>query len=240
MGYSIYKQLSEFYNDSKTKYQRYNSWKYCYSHFHNLRIRREYLTHFDYDLAALHLANYLSSWGMYRGSAFLLQNDYKVHTKTVKVILENDFLWKISWNKIKKDNTIEETVKKILIFVDLLKDVYSNNSRYSTGAIREIKKWDTLPTKILLGTVGCVPAYDENFKTGLGNKHIPMQLGKASLIQAIQFYRNNRESFERSYMKNYPPMKLLDMCFWMIGKKINDKKKNRRKENQLKLNKYYG
>lgn len=227
MGYSIYKQLSCFYNDSKIEYQRYNSWIHCYSHFQKLRKRRNNLTHYDYDLAALHLAYYLASWGMYRGSAFLLQNDYKVHIEPVKVILDNDFLWNINWKKIKKNNTIEEKVIKILDFVDELKELYKINSRYSTGKIREIKKWDTLPTKILLGTVGCVPAYDDNFKKGLGNKKITMQLGKTSLVKAIQFYRENRASFEKSYIKNYPPMKLLDMCFWMIGKKVNDKNKKK-------------
>ncbi len=46
------------------------------------------------DMLALHLGFYLASWGMYRGSSFLLQKDYKVHVPIVKIIInnENDFL----------------------------------------------------------------------------------------------------------------------------------------------------
>jgi len=45
----------------------------------------------DYDYLSLHHAFYLASWGMYRGSSFLLQKDYKVLTPIVEEILKRLF-----------------------------------------------------------------------------------------------------------------------------------------------------
>ena len=45
----------------------------------------------DYDYLSLQLAFYLASWGMYRGSSFLLQKDYKVHEAVVKELLDSKY-----------------------------------------------------------------------------------------------------------------------------------------------------
>lgn len=72
----IIKSSTEFYNDLKVDENgRYRSWEHCYSHFIKARGSQE----IDYDYLSLQLAFYLASWGMYRGSSFLLQKDYKVH-----------------------------------------------------------------------------------------------------------------------------------------------------------------
>ena len=36
------------------------------------------------DYLSLQLAFYLASWGMYRGSSFLIQKDYRVHIPVVR------------------------------------------------------------------------------------------------------------------------------------------------------------
>jgi len=41
----------------------------------------------DPDGSALQLAFYLASWGMYRGSAFLLQKDCRIHRLAVREVL---------------------------------------------------------------------------------------------------------------------------------------------------------
>ena len=58
----------------------YRSWEHCYSHFMRSRGQKNV----DYDYLSLQLSFYLASWGMYRGSSFLLQKDYKVHIPAVK------------------------------------------------------------------------------------------------------------------------------------------------------------
>ena len=60
------------------KNHRYLSWEHCYEAFGNPNNSIDYL--------ALHLAFYLASWGMYRGSTELLQKDYKIHIPVVEYI----------------------------------------------------------------------------------------------------------------------------------------------------------
>lgn len=80
----IIKSSIEFYNDLKVDENgRYRSWEHCYSNFIKARGSQE----IDYDYLSLQLAFYLASWGMYRGSSFLLQKDYKVHIPVVKELL---------------------------------------------------------------------------------------------------------------------------------------------------------
>lgn len=67
---------------------RYLSWEHCYKVFLENRDANDEqaINHL-----ALHLAFYLASWGMYRGSSFLLQKDYKVHIPVVKIIQQKNF-----------------------------------------------------------------------------------------------------------------------------------------------------
>ena len=81
----IIKLSTEFYNDLKTDENgRYRSWEHCYSHF----IKARGNPNADYDYLSLQLAFYLASWGMYRGSSFLLQKDYRIHIPVVKEMIK--------------------------------------------------------------------------------------------------------------------------------------------------------
>ena len=60
---------------------RYKSWEHCYNFFK--KISKKKLDEEELDLAQLHLAFYLASWGMYRGSSFILQKDYTIFKKIV-------------------------------------------------------------------------------------------------------------------------------------------------------------
>ena len=63
-----------FYDDAcATENGRSRSWEHCYRVFRDARTDPSP----DYDYLSLHLAFYLASWGMYRGSSFLLQKDYR-------------------------------------------------------------------------------------------------------------------------------------------------------------------
>ena len=134
----IIKSSTEFYNDLKVDENgRYRSWEHCYSHFIKARESKEV----DYDYLSLQLAFYLASWGMYRGSSFLLQKDYKVHIPVVK----------------------EQELKNQLSF--------------------------TLITKILMGTLGCVPAYDRYFIAGIKNQKVATgNYNIRSVMQLVHFY----------------------------------------------------
>lgn len=83
---------------------------------------------------------------------------------------------------------------------------------------------DTLITKILMGALGCVPAYDRYFIDGV--KVLKVTTGtysKESLLRLVDFYKENQDRFEEA-RKNfwigdlqYPQMKVLDMGFWQYG-----------------------
>ncbi len=74
------------------EHHRYRSWEHCYGYFQ--RTTPGGLAA-DRDQAALQLGFYLASWGMYRGSSFLLQHAYTVHRGVVDALAEKRFhdLW---------------------------------------------------------------------------------------------------------------------------------------------------
>lgn len=81
-----------FYTDTvRDTKGRYRSWEHCYKVFHDARMKRQRGESPDYDYLSLHLAFYLASWGMYRGSSFLLQQDYTVHEDAVVEILHEEY-----------------------------------------------------------------------------------------------------------------------------------------------------
>ena len=89
---------------------------------------------------------------------------------------------------------------------------------------------ETLITKILMGTLGCVPAYDIYFVTGIRSKKIASgTYNIKSILQLVDFYEKNIEQLD-SVQKNfnvadmlYPQMKILDMGFWQIGFDLDKK-----------------
>lgn len=84
----------KFYDDLKNGNNgRYLSWEYCYRNFHDARekCKKEKSPSDDIDYLCLQLAFYLASFGMYRGSSFLLQKDYKIHKDAVEEILKPEY-----------------------------------------------------------------------------------------------------------------------------------------------------
>ncbi len=82
----------------------------------------------------------------------------------------------------------------------------------------------TLITKILMGTLGCVPAYDRYFVDGIRSQQVTTgNYNMTSLLGLADFYENNRAKLEaarqhlKAYDLLYPQMKLLDVGFWLIG-----------------------
>ena len=67
---------------------RFLSFDHCYKHFQNLKQppKNEQL-----EISMLHLGFYLASWGMYRGSSFLLQKDYTIYAPIVSKVLDSKY-----------------------------------------------------------------------------------------------------------------------------------------------------
>jgi hypothetical protein len=83
---------------------------------------------------------------------------------------------------------------------------------------------DTLITKIMMGTFGCVPAYDRFFFDGTKKFGIATgTFNEKSITDISRFYIKNEDKLEEcrteisKYGIEYPQMKIVDMCFWQIG-----------------------
>lgn len=213
---------------STDEFHRYKSWDNCHQAFSVTR-QTEILT--------LELAFYLASWGMYRGSSGLLQKNHLIHKGTVDILFSKDSL------KLKCDQKNEinrKNAKEILDLKDKLADHYSKiYFSKGTDKPKPISPTDTLLSKILLGTLGCIPAYDRYFIDGL--KEIKMKhtiFNVASLNELFDFIDSNKTEIENAQKliltkthKHYPIMKILDMYFWQIGydKDLKEKKQKKGK-----------
>jgi len=186
----------------------------------------------DYDYLSLQLSFYLASWGMYRGSSFLLQKDYKVHIPAVKELLNEkyDNLAGIKCIDFRKESN-QELFKKICEF---LNEYYNKIREDVTG--KEFKNGisSTLITKILMGIFGCVPVYDRYFIAGIKKHKVAIgNFNINSIMQIIDFYEQNHEQLEdvRKSMKVgdmlYLQMKIIDMGFWQLGFEEDMKLKTR-------------
>ena len=81
-----------------------------------------------------------------------------------------------------------------------------------------------LITKILMGTLGCVPAYDRFFVDGIKKHKVTTQeYSLESVRKLAKFYEAHNDRLEeaRRGMRVgdliYPQMKLLDMGLWQVG-----------------------
>lgn len=188
---------------------RYLSWEYCHEAF---RLNRRPQIDATIDYLCLHLAWYLASWGMLRNS-FLMQKDYKIHADVVRLIYqpEWDDLWDLSPEKLSQ----EYYADRIMKLSESITEAY-----VASGAGIPT---DTLLTKILLGTVGCVPAYDRYFKKALADTGAAPQVFSAKSIRTLgNLYLDHEDEFEKLRKHcgsriEYPAAKILDMCFFEYG-----------------------
>ena len=197
---------------------RYRSWEHCYSNFINARDNKNA----ELDYLSLQLAFYLASWGMYRGSSFLLQKDYKIHIPVVKELLKEEYdpLAGIDCVELKREEN-----QILLENINAFLDEYYSNIRDEVKNIKVRNQLSsTLITKILMGTLGCVPAYDRYFISGIKKQKVSSgNYNMKSIGQLVDFYEKNIVELEniRKDMKvngmAYPQMKILDMAFWQIG-----------------------
>lgn len=182
--------VERYINELHTDNHRYLSWEHCYKAFDNSENSIDYL--------ALHLAFYLASWGMYRGSTTLLKKDYKVHYEVVKLIKP------IVLNR--------ESIKSLIEIQGLMNKISQKYDEVSVKASR------TLQTKVLLGTLGCFPALDRFFIDGW-NLTFESNPTDENIFSFVRENISEIESCQKIIDRDmiYPPMKIVDMYFWQKG-----------------------
>jgi len=213
------KGIQDYHSSVDGEHHRYRSWEHCYNYFQRSRPSR--FTG-ERDLAALHLAFYLASWGMYRGSSFLLQHAYTVHHDTIDLIADMRFdaLWNVDFGANESDGQL---LPLALELVENIKNVYKPFARKISP--NSAQPTDTLITKIILGTFGCLPACDRYFIDGFKYSKFKFTcVNKQFIHRLLEICRENlielkkeQAMIEQSSGIRYPLMKLVDMGFWQVG-----------------------
>jgi hypothetical protein len=219
----IQEKIQVYYNGMANKDHRYRSWEHCYQYFRRVAADSSAL---DNDTAALHLGFYLASWGMYRGSSFLLQRAYTGHHGVVEKIVQPQFrvLWAREFGASGEDTDL---IHPIFEAIEGIRDAY----RPVAGS-KEAS--DTLVTKVILGTFGSLPAVDRYFVSGFKNSGRPCSGLNIKFVTALlEFAAENRRELRNEQLKieqaggiKYPIMKLIDMYFWQIGAEASIQKRD--------------
>ena len=195
---------------------RYTSFDYCYNYFRTTNDLTK-----DIEKSCLVLGFYLASWGMLRGSSFLLQKSAKHFQKLIEFYSTLDKnIWLIDIDKYSA-----ETNSKII-------EIYSQTKE---NIIIENNTHLTLTTKILLGVFGFIPAYDQyfckTFNEIFKNKCGFTVVNNNSLNCLKEFYDNNQmtidklasETFTTDFLTGektnitYPKAKIIDMFGFTNG-----------------------
>ncbi len=217
------KVLEIYFEDLKARRHHSNlSWENCYKFFyenHETIVKNK--DNELLEIAALHLAFYLASCGMYRGSAFIRRYDHTVFKELIRNLLTKcENLWneKVDWEDLKKAN---EIIKKY--FKELKnEDTSKNNEEYKNEPTQ------TVITKILMGIFGCVPAYDRYFIKALKTHNICQTYNETSFNTLKLWWKKQNYSYKHTLIKDtieYPPMKLVDVYFWSEGERLNEEYK---------------
>jgi len=184
------------------EYTRYRSWAHCYKAFREYRHDKE-----NIDLLCLHLAWYMASWGMLRGSSYLLKMDYFVHKPLVRAVVSGKF--DLLFDDTHGRHMIPLTIK----FTDEIQKAYGHRPLT-----------DTFITKLILGIFGTAPAFDRFFRyAAIKYSVCSGTFNKKSLGLLWDFYEQHNEELEklREFLVvediRYTPMKMLDMCLFQIG-----------------------
>jgi len=188
------------------------SFDYCYNYFRTSTSKDLLI---NMEKSCLAIGFYLASWGMLRGSSFLLGKSAKYYEPLIIYIANQD---KTLWEIDVQDYSDENIEKLITIYKDIKNILIKGNNAHLT-----------LVTKVMLGVFGFVPAYDRFFKNTFGevfkNRCAFTSFNKNSLLCLRDFYGSNQEilkklSSENSTINfitgeknilNYPRIKIIDM-----------------------------
>ena len=188
------------------------SWDHCNRFFRCLPVKpsAELL-----DQMALHLAFYLASYGMYRGSTAILGKDYKFLIPVVRHLVDK--------SPGVPSNSVREATSKDLAEaawgqIQSLKEILQ-------GLNIEQKNLDTLATKILLGTWVTTPAVDNSFKDAIKASDIgAATCSRKNFLTMFAFVQEHSDLFQsqvtrfhQARFEHYPAMRVVDAIIWHLG-----------------------
>lgn len=203
-------------NKGRMLNERYASFDFCYNYFYSFYKGNRLLdlaNDKNLQLSCLQLGFYLASWGMMRGSSFLLEKSVRNYKDLIIAISKmNPKLWEIDL-----DNYNEENISLLLSCKKQIKKVLGEKNNPS----------DTLITKIMLGVFANTPAFDNFFRKGFGI----YKFNKKSLKYLSNFYIKNKKIIDSYHIRTfgflngketnrqYTKAKIIDMIGFIEGQK---------------------
>lgn len=201
-------------NKGRKADERYASFDFCYNYFYSFYKGNKLnalANEQNLQMSCLQIGFYLASWGMMRGSSFLLEKSVRNYKNLITEISKmSPELWKID-----VDMYDEENVRILLNCKQQIRDALG----------RENKPSDTLVTKIMLWVFANIPAFDQYFRKSLKVHSV----NKKSLLKIKEFYLANKDDFDSFRIHTfdfltsketeniYTKAKLIDMCGFMDG-----------------------
>ncbi len=201
-------------NKGRKPDERYASFDFCYNHFYSFYKENrlsELADEKNLQTSCLQIGFYLASWGMMRGSSFLLEKSARNYKSLIIAISKmNPRLWEIDVENYDEEN--------IPLLLDCKQQIISE-------LVKENRPSDTLITKIMLGIFANVPAYDQYFRKSLGIH----SFNKKSLLKIKDFYEEHKDVFNLFKIHTfdfltaketsivYTKAKLIDMSGFMDG-----------------------
>lgn len=207
-------------NKGRKPYERYASFDYCYNYFYSFYKEgkiKELASEENMQMSCLQLGFYLASWGMMRGSSFLLEKSVLHYSNLIKAISKMDpLLWEID-----VATYTDENIKTLLECKEQIIEAMKTDEKTPT---------DTLVTKVMLGVFANIPAFDT-----YSNKSFKVyKFNEKSLIKIRDFYNKNSDiidsftifTYEFSQFNDnneketdiqYTKAKLIDMCGFIDG-----------------------
>lgn len=196
---------------------RYASFDYCFNYFQRHRHDPRALLGESLEFSCNQLGFYLASWGMLRGSTFLLGRSVKHFIPLIELIASAPKeLWELDVHKYDSAglSLLMDWAARIRVAL-----------RPEGGRPNEGVASDILVTKVLLGVFGCVPAFDTYFRKGFGVS----TFSKGSLRRVGTFYTSHADEIEglrqptldfdtgRQSEILYTRAKVIDMGFFVAG-----------------------
>jgi len=198
---------------------RYSSFDLCYSYFNSFKNKEDIIASKQMEQSCLQLGYYLASWGMLRGSSFLLRNEnVKIYEKVLETAINQP---KSIWS-IDADSYNESTIP---ILIEAYKEISNSFDNKTTK---------TLVTKVMLGIFGNVPAFDtyvtSTYRKVFEDKCAFRSFNSKSLECLNIFFHDHQATinqfqkktycykFDGTFSKTtYPKAKLLDTIAFQYG-----------------------
>lgn len=218
---SIEENIQKYLED-RSPNKRYASFDYCYNYFNSFYEKgkiSEIAEPENIYFSCLQIGFFLASWGMLRGSSFLLDKSIKHYEDLIYLISKSS--GNPIWNIDAADYTEDNKLDILLDYGDKIANVLS------TGEDENVT--DTLKTKIMLGIFGNVPALDTYNKKAYNISSFT----KNNLKKIRDYYENNKEIIKsiniytidyytrESTNRLYTEAKIIDMIGFIKGKNMS-------------------